>query len=189
MNFQSFIFSSLAIEETVSSPTDENANDQIKSKRHSSILSDWSVPPTSELSPTSLTSSSPDLTQNHLPIDDSLVELDSSINFKQIIKRRYRSLSSFPKSSRQTNEKLVKPIKSKSLTGLSNSSNMKLMLIEQKRSLTSSPILKLSSSQRIKKRRRDHENFILNQKSKTKYFKIELDNHLIIQNLLNEMIE
>jgi hypothetical protein len=63
------------------------------------------------------------------------------------------------------------------------------MLIEQKRSFTSSPILKLSSSQRIKKRRRDHENFLLNQKSKTKYFKIELDNHLIIQNLLNEMIE
>ena len=185
-------FFCLAIEETVSSPTDETGpNDQIKSKRHTLIVSDWSVPPTSELSPTSLTSSSPDLTQNHQPIDDSLVELDPSINIKQINQHRHRSLSLFPKSSSppQTKEKLLKPIKSKSLTRLSNLSDVKLKLIEQKRSFTTSPILKLSSSQRIKKRRRDNENILLNQKSKCKYLKSELDNHFIIQNLLNEIIE
>jgi hypothetical protein len=81
----------------------------------------------------------------------------------------------------QSNERFIKPIKSKSLTHFSNSSNMKLMLIENKRSLTSSPIIKLSSSQRIKKRRRDNENLILNHKSKTKHLKIEFDNHYIIQ--------
>ena len=72
---------------------------------------------------------------------------------------------------------------------------MKFMLIQNKRSLTSSPILKLSSSQRIKKRRRDNENFLLNQqneklyKSKTKLIKIEYDNQFIIKDLLNEIIE
>jgi hypothetical protein len=155
------------------------SNDEIKSKRYSSSLSDWSVPPTSELSPTSLTSSSPDLTQN-----DSFVEFDSIVNLKESTKRRYRSLSSF-----QTNKILLKPIKSKSLTCLSNSFDTKLMVIQNKRSLTLSPIIKLSSSQRIKKRRRDNEYLILNHKSKTKHLKIELDNYFIIQNLLNEIIE
>lgn len=168
---------------------DENSNDQIKSKRHVSILSDWSVPPTSELSPTSLTSSSPDLTQNSVPLDDSLIELGPRTKLKHANKPRNRSVSSFPLSTVQTEEKFIKPMKSKSLTRLSHSANMRIMFIQHKRSLTSSPILKLSSSQRVKKRRRDNENLILNHKSQTKYLKIEFDNNLIIQNLLHEMIE
>ena len=165
---------------------DETFNDQIKSKRHTSILSDWSVPPTSELSPTSLTSSSPDLTQNSVPLDDSL---GRRTKLKHANKRRNRSVSSFPLSTVQTEEKFIKPMKSKSLTRLSHSANMRIMFIQHKRSLTSSPILKLSSSQRVKKRRRDNENLILNHKSQTKYLKVEFDNNLIIQNLLHEMIE
>jgi hypothetical protein len=188
---------------------DEHSNDQTMSKRHSlhtdhpSSLSDWSVPPTSELSPTSLTSSSPDLSQNHLPTDESLIELDSTINSKRLsTKRRYRSLSSscpilpsFTMCSLQPNESLIHPIKSKSLTRLSNSSNRKFMLINSKRSLTSSPIMKLSSSQRLKKRRRDNENFLLHQsngkiyKSKTKQIKYEHDNQSIIKDILNDIIE
>ncbi len=117
------------------------------------------------------------------------MELDSSLDSEQTTKRRYQSVSSFPVSHLSTNEKLLKPIKSKSLTRISNSFDMNFMFLQTKRSLTSSPILKLSSSERIKKRRRDHENFILSHKSKTKHLKIELDNHLIIQNLLNEIIE
>ncbi len=179
----------LATEEIDSSTTDHHSNDSDKSQQHSLTVSDWSVPPTSELSPTSLTSSSPDLTQNHVPSDESLVELDPAINFKQSAKRRYRSLSSFPIPSFQSNEKFLKPIKSKSLTRLSNSLEMKLISMEKKRTGTSSPIIQLSSSQRIKKRRRDHENFILNYKSKAKQLKVEFDNQLIIQNLLNEMLE
>ncbi|CAF3341930.1 unnamed protein product [Rotaria sp. Silwood1] len=197
-----------AIEEIDSSTINHNPHHQITSKRHSlnieyaSSLVDWSVPPTSELSPTSLTSSSPDLTQNHMPIDDSLVEFDATINSKRSFKRRYRSLSSscpilpsFKMSCLKSNETILKPIKSKSLTGLSNASVMKYMIINNKRSLTTSPIMKLSSSQRIRKRRRDNENIIFNQsngkiyKSKTKHLKIEYDNHLIIKDLLNDIIE
>lgn len=182
-------FFRLVLDETDAFPMDENSTDQIKSKRHSSIVSDWSVPSTSELSPTSLTSSSPDLTQNVVPLDDSLLESRPITNPKQSNKARNRSLSSFPLPTGQTEEKLLKPMKSKSLTRLSHSTNMRIMFIQHKRSLTSSPILKLSSSQRVKKRRRDNENLILNHKSQTKYLKIEFDNNLIIENLLHEMIE
>jgi hypothetical protein len=69
------------------------------------------------------------------------------------------------------------------------------MLINSKRSLTSSPIMKLSSSQRLKKRRRDNENFLLHQsngkiyKSKTKQIKYEHDNQSIIKDILNDIIE
>lgn len=66
---------------------------------------------------------------------------------------------------------------------------MRVMFIQHKRSFTSSPILKLSSSQRIKKRRRDNENLLLNHKSTTKHLKIEFDNDLTVRNLLHEMIE
>ncbi|CAF2335761.1 unnamed protein product [Rotaria sp. Silwood2] len=197
-----------AIGEVDSSTINHNPHHQVTSKRHSlhtdhtSSLVDWSVPPTSELSPTSLTSSSPDLAQNHLPLDDSLAEYDSTIHSKRSIKRRNRSLSSscpilpsFMMSCLQSHETVLKPIKSKSLTGLSNSTVMKCMIINNKRSLTASPIMKLSSSQRIRKRRRDNENIILNQqngktyKSKTKHLKMEYDNHPIIKDLLNEIIE
>jgi len=182
--FVLFNLLSLAMKENDCSNPIEHSNDQIKSKRHSSSVSDWSVPPTSELSPRSLTSSSPDLTQNPLPFDDSLIEFDSTIDLKQSTKRRYHSLSSF-----SSTETFLKPIKSKSLTGFPNSSNTKITLIENQRSLTSSPIIKLSSSQRIKKRRRDNEYLILNHKSKTKHIKIEFDNYFIIQYILNEIIE
>ncbi|CAF3561581.1 unnamed protein product [Rotaria sordida] len=197
-----------AIEEIDSSTINHNPHHQTTSKRHSlnidhvSSLVDWSVPSTSELSPTSLTSSSPDLTQNHIPLDDSLVEINSTINSKRSTKYHYRSLSSscpilpsFTMPCLQSNETLLTPIKSKSLTGLSNTSVMKCMIIKNKRSLTTSPIMKLSSSQRIRKRRRDNENLIFNQqngktyKSKAKHLKIEYDNHCIIKDLLNEIIE
>lgn len=172
----SFVFVFLVNEENDSSNSDE-----IKSKRHSSSLSDWSVPPTSELSPRSLTSSSPDLTQNHSSTDDTMIELD----LKQSTKRRYHSLS----SCLQSKKNLFKPLKSKSLTRLTNILDKNLMLIENQRSLTSSPTIRLSSVQRIKKRRRDNEYLLLNRKSKSKHIKIEFDNHIIIQNLLNEIIE
>lgn len=167
----------------VDEKTDCLNSDEIKTKRQSSSLSDWSVPPTSELSPRSLTSSSPDLTQNHLSTDDTFIDSD----LKQSTKRRYHSLS----SCLQSNKKYFKPLKSKSLTRLTqnNIERKKSLLIDNKRSLTSSPILRLSSSQRIKKRRRDNEYLILSHKSKTKQTKIEFDNHFIIQNLLNEIIE
>lgn len=181
---------------------------QITSKRHllnidhASSLVDCSVPSTSELSPTSLTSSSPDLTQNHLPIDDSLVEFDSRKNRKRSKKRRHRSLSSscpvLPSVAMltvQSNERVLKPIKSKSLTGLSNSPIMKCMIVNNKRSLTTSPIIKLSSTQRINKRRRDSENLIVHRqdskiyKSKIKHLKIDQDNLIIIRGVLNDIIE
>lgn len=187
---------------------DNNSNHPITSKRHSSntdhstTLVDWSIPSTSELSPTSLTSSSPDLTQSYTPLDDSFVELNSAINVKGIEKYRHRSLSSSysvvptrAMNSLQANEKVLKPIKSKSLTGFPNASVMKLMVVNNKRSLTTSPTMKLSPSQRVRKRQRDNEHLMLNKengkfyKSKTKHIKIEHEDHNIIKGLLNEIIE
>ncbi|CAF3317736.1 unnamed protein product [Rotaria socialis] len=195
-------------EDIDSSTINHNPNHQITSKRHSlqidyaSSLVDWSVPPTSELSPSSLTSSSPDLAQYHLPIDDSLIDLDLAANPKRSIKRRYRSLSSscpilpsFEISHVQSTERVLTPVKSRSLTGLSNSSMMKCTVIKNKRSLTASPTMKLSSLQRVNKRRRDGENLILNQqngniyRSKTKQLKIEDDSHVVIKDLLNDIID
>ncbi|CAF0725056.1 unnamed protein product [Adineta ricciae] len=178
-------------------------DEAILPKRHSSTSSDWSVPPTSELSPTSLTSSSPDLTQNHCPTDDSFVELDSSINIKDSVKRQSRSLStsystlpSFTTSYLQSNdETFLKPNKSKSLTRPTANSNGQIMLINKKRSLQKSPTLQAGSSQHIKKRRRANENPVKSRyneklyKSKTKHFKLDLNDEFIIKDLLFEMIE
>jgi hypothetical protein len=144
---------------------------QILSKRHSFALADWSVPPTSELSPTSL---SP---------DDSFVELDFKINqiSSSSIKRRYRSLSFscpiLPYCIDKT-KPITPPYKSKSLSRISNSTNKKL------RSM--SPVIKYSSIERLKRRRRDHQIYGKRLKLKSK---IEDENIFIIQNLLNEMIE
>lgn len=149
---------------------------QISSTAHApSHLSDWSVPPTSELSPRSLTSSSPDLTQQILPTDESLVHSDSNVYFRSI-HRRYRSLS--PNSLSDLERTTDRMTKSKSLTRLSNPFN------ESKRLGKSSPVLTLSSSQRIQKRRRDNE-----QRAKSKLFKMDFDDQLIIQSLLNDIIE
>ncbi|CAM4740698.1 unnamed protein product [Rotaria magnacalcarata] len=196
------------IEDIDSSTINHNSNHQITSKRHSlqidyaSSLVDWSVPPTSELSPSSLTSSSPDLAQYHLPIDDSVIDLDLAANMKRSTKRRYRSLSSscpilpsFGISHVQSTERVLTPVKSKSLTGLSNSSMTKCIVVKNKRSLTASPTMKLSSLQRVNKRRRDGENLILNQqngnihRSKTKQLKIEDGSHVVIKDLLNDIID
>ncbi|CAF5229704.1 unnamed protein product, partial [Rotaria magnacalcarata] len=55
--------------------------------------------------------------------------------------------------------------------------------------------MKLSSLQRVNKRRRDGENLILNQqngnihRSKTKQLKIEDDSHVVIKDLLNDIID
>jgi hypothetical protein len=144
------------------------------SKRHSYSLLDWSVPPTSELSPTSLTSSSP---------DDSLVELD--LKFHRIssssIKRRYRSLSSSCPILPYCIEKIkpiTPPYKSKSLSRISNLSNRKIRSI--------SPVIKYSSIERLKKRRRDQQIYGKKIKLKTKN---EHENIFIIQEILNEIIE
>ncbi|UJR33760.1 hypothetical protein I4U23_021187 [Adineta vaga] len=179
------------------------SNEQNLTKRHSLALTDWSAPSTSELSPRSLTSSSPDLTQNHCSTDDSFIELDSSINIKDSVKRQSRSLStscpilpSFTLSYLKSNDKTFsKPIKSKSLTRLSNRSDVKVMLINNKRSLQTSPILQLSSSQCMKRRRgitdnsTDHQYNEKLYKSKTKHFKMKSNDKLIIKDLLIEMIE
>lgn len=57
-------------------------------------LSDWSIPPTSELSPTSLPSSSSP--------DDSLVELDSISSTLLSIKSRHRSCPILPRRQRKS---------------------------------------------------------------------------------------
>ncbi|CAF1241665.1 unnamed protein product [Adineta ricciae] len=184
--------------------SDEPISDEaILPKRHSSTSTDWSVPPTSELSPTSLTSSSPDLTQNYCPTDDSFVELDSSINIKDSVKRQSRSLStsystlpSFTTSYLQSNdETFLKPNKSKSLTRPTANSDGQVMLINKKRSLQKSPTLQAGSSQCIKRRRRANETPVKSHyneklyKSKTKHFKLELNDEFVIKDLLFEMIE
>jgi hypothetical protein len=142
------------------------------SKRHSFTLLDCSVPPTSELSPTSLTSSSP---------DDSLVELDLKLNRISSIKRRYRSLSSSCPILPYCNEKsqpITPPYKSKSLSRITNLSNKKIRSI--------SPVIKYSSIERLKKRKRDQQ--IYGKKIKIKP-KIENENIIIIKEILNEIIE
>jgi hypothetical protein len=147
---------------------------QIISKRY---LTDWSVPPTSELSPTSLTSSSPDLSQNPLTSDDSFVEL----HLKNNLKRRYRSLSSscpiIPYSVEKSTP-ITPPYKSKSVSRISNFTNKRY------RSLPT--IIKYSSIQRLKKRRRDNQVF-------GKRFKLKTKNQYefisISKDILNEIIE
>jgi hypothetical protein len=102
--------------------------DQFIARRHLSSLTDWSVPPTSELSPTSLTSSSPDLSQNPLTSDDSLIEL----HLKNNLKRRYRSLSSscpiIPNSIEKSTP-ITPPYKSNPLSRITNSTNKKISFI------------------------------------------------------------
>ena len=125
---------------------------QLPSKRHSISVLDWSVPPTSELSPTSLTSSSP---------DDSLVELDLKLN-RSLIKRRYRTLSySCPilSYSIEKIQPIKSPYKSKSLSRISNLTNKKVRSV--------SPVMKYSSIERLKKRRRDQQIYGKRYKLKT----------------------
>jgi len=140
---------------------------QTTSKRHPFSVLDWSVPPTSELSPTSLTSSSSP--------DDSIVELDLKTQ------RRHRSLSSSCPILPYSIEKMkliTSPYKSKSLSRISNVSNKKVRSI--------SPVIKYSSIERLKKRRRDHQ--IYGKRFKLKV-KNEDENIFLIQEILNEMIE
>lgn len=157
-------------------PIMDNSQNQINENTKSNIfqfsfffdlfsLLDWSIPPTSELSPTSLTSSSP---------DDSSVELDRILS----IKRRYRSLSFSCPILPHSNDK-IKPIrllyKSKSLSRIPNNSNTKI------RSM--SPVIKYSSIERLKKRRKDQQIY-------GKRLKIQPNkNEIIIQEILNEIIE
>lgn len=155
--------------------TRSDSKHALLSKRHSSSLSDWSVPPTSELSPTSLPSSSP---------DDSLVELDLKINqisASSSIKSRHRSSSfSCPilPHSLENRPKRTSTHKSKSLSRLSHSVNRKI-----RRSM--SPVIKCSSVERLKRRRRDQEIYGKRLKIKTKS-----DEHMfIVQQLLNDIIE
>jgi hypothetical protein len=171
------IISFQGIEETDSSIPNEH---QTISKRHLSILSDWSVPPTSELSPTSLTSSSPDLSQNNFTPDDSFVELNVKLN-RSSMKRRYRSLSfSCPILPYYIDKRkpITPPYKSKSLSRIVNLSNKKVRSI--------SPIIKYSSVQRLKKRRKDNQFYGKRSKLKTKN---DQENIFIIQEILNDMIE
>ncbi|CAF1021901.1 unnamed protein product [Adineta steineri] len=161
--------------------------DSTISKRHSSLLSDWTVPPTSELSPTSLTSSSPDLSQNNIISDDSIVELDLKNN-RSSINRRYRSLSfSSPVLVNvvEQTKPITPPYKSKSLPRITNVTNKKL------RSVT--PIMTYSSIQRLKKRRKDGQFYLKNQfyakRSKLKSKNDDENNIVIIRDILNNMIE
>ena len=195
------------LSESDSSNSNGHAKHHSTSKRNSShidpvsAVSDWSVPPTIELSPTSITSSSPDLSQNPLPADDSLVEFDSANHWKQSLhssSRQNRSLSSscpllpsLTMCCSEPNEFLVKPLKSKSLSRLSNGSTVKTPSINQKRCSTTSTVSKISSSPRLRRRRRDHENSVAHHPNgNVPKLKPKPDNHqLAIKGLLNEMIE
>ncbi|UJR13519.1 hypothetical protein I4U23_000533 [Adineta vaga] len=140
-------------------------------KRH-----DWSVPPTSELSPTSLTSSSPDLSQNNFPSDDLTLELDLK-NHRSAMKRRYRPLSlSCPvlPNYGDKSKPITPPYKSKSLS----------RIINQKK--TSSPIMKNNALQRLRKKRKDNQFYMKKFKIRTKN---EPENLLVVQEVLNHMIE
>ena len=147
--------------------SDGSSNDSKQSKRHSYSLADWSVPPTSELSPTSLPSSSP---------DDSLVELDLKIKSIPSVKSRYRSLSfsclTLSNSMKKSN------YKSKSLSRISQSNHRKIR--------STSPVIKYSSIERLKRRRHDQQIYGKRLKIKTKS---DEQIFIIIQDILNEIIE
>ncbi|CAF1176380.1 unnamed protein product [Adineta ricciae] len=139
-------------------------------------LWDWSVPPTSELSPTSLTSSSPDLSQNHLTSEDSLVELDLKTN-RSVMKRRYRPLSlSCPvlPNFAEKSKPITPPYKSKSLSRITNS-------IQKK---TSSLIT--NTIQRLRRKRKDNQFYVKRSKPR---MKTEQENQFIVQDVLNQMIK
>jgi hypothetical protein len=152
--------------------------DSVVSNGHSTIskrsLSDWSIPPTSELSPTSLTSSSPD--DSFVEFDIKIRQISSSVN-----KSNYTSLSSscpiLPYCIDKT-KSIIPSYKSKSLSRITNLSNKKI------RSL--SPVIKYSSIERLKRRRKDHQTF-------GKRFKLKVKNGhediFIIKEVLNEIIE
>ena len=195
------------LSESGSSNSNGHGKHSSTSKRHSShndhasTASDWSVPPTIELSPTSITSSSPDLSQNPLPADDSLVELELMNHGKLSLlspSRQYRSLSSscslLPSLTvccSEPNEFLAKPLKSKSLSRLSNGSTVKSSSNNQKRYLTTSSVSKVSSSPRLRRRRREHENMVAHhQNGNGRQLKPKDDYYYpVIKGLLNEMIE
>lgn len=148
-----------------------------------SSASDWSVPPTLELSPTSITSSSPDLSQNQSFHLDSLVELDSTVNAEQshsIVSSRHRSSSSSVFS-------LVTMCYAESNDYLSKSDHWK----PAARSSMSKP----SSSPRLQRRRRDPDTNAAQQtngkipKRMAKMIRFESDDHSIIADLLNDMIK
>lgn len=147
--------------------SDVPSNDSKQSfiaKRHSYSVADWSVPPTSELSPTSLPSSSP---------DDSLVELDLKIHPISSFKSRYRSLSfSCPTLSNSKEKRQTR--KSKSLSRISQLNHRKIR--------STSPVIKHSSIERLKRRRRDQQIY-------GKRLKIKSKSDVIIQDILNEIIE
>jgi hypothetical protein len=173
---------------------------------YSSSLSDWSVPPTIELSPTSITSSSPDLSQNVLPNNDVLVELDSTPMSKpsesltsasnRAVSSTCSVLPSMIVSYPKPDELLVKATTSASFNRLARVSNTNAVVIDDKKLLTSSSSThKLSVSPRLRRRRRDHDNMIFHHqtgrihKSKAKSIKIHSDNCLIVEDLLNDMIK
>lgn len=139
------------------------SNDSKPSKRHSYSLADWSVPPTSELSPTSLPSSSP---------DDSLIELDLKDN--PMVKCRYRSLSF---SCPTMDKRPMRKSNSKSLSRISQTNHRKFR--------STSPVIKHSSIERLKRRRRDQQIYGKRLKVKSK----SDEQIFIIQDILNEIIE
>lgn len=146
------------------------------------------MPPTIELSPTSITSSSssPDLSQNLPCNDDASVEIDAHPHLKQPFsssKQSDRSLSlscptlpSFTMCCSQTNE-----LTSQSLTRPSNS--------------VPSMITKARVLPRLSKRHVGQSNGSVNHshdtinKSKTKRKKCQQANQVIIEHLLKDMIE
>lgn len=160
-------------------------------KRHSCSSLDWSVPPTSELSPTSLTSSSPDLSQNTGIPDDSFIELDSKHNrISSSLKKHYRysfslSCPALVYSIGET-QQIVKSTKSKSLSRLSKSSNKTLVLINDKKPRSLSPNIKNSSKVLLKKRCREKQ--VYGKKPKLENINAD-ENNLIAQQILNEIVE
>ena len=181
----------ILLENTATASTNERSSQQTISNRHISSIdhpsssSDWSVPPTIELSPTSITSSSssPDLSQN-LPFnDDASVEVDAHPHLKHSLSLSCPILPSFTMCGSQTNA-----LTPQSSTHLSNP--VPSMIAKAR----ASPIHS-SALQRMSKRHFGQSNGGVNHshdtinKSKTKLRKCQQANQVIIEHLLKDMIE
>ena len=140
---------------------DVSLNNEYSMIRHhrSSGVADWSVPPTIELSPTSLTSSSPDLSHTHLATDDSSSEIDlKRSRTSSSLKRRYRAVSfSCPilPFCRDQSLPITPPYKSKSLSRLSNASDAKLIVLHTRKKATILSMIQCPPTQQMRKRRCD----------------------------------
>ena len=184
----------------------KHSNRSSKTKRtglandSSSTGSDWSVPPTSELSPTSITSSSPDLSQNpahndELSVDTDSIHIPKSCLTSNVYQNRSLSSScpSIPLNSMclsESNRSLSKSLKSKSLTRLSTLSTATSSSMNEEKPKSTTTKKKLSSSPRLRRRRGDQEKIVVHHHNESmSKSDVEQTSTSIIQDLLYQMIE